>query len=217
MKGGNRFQYLSKGRRSERGVMNKTEAKYAEELKLDPDVHRFWFEPFSLRLTAPAEGQPARFTPDFLVLMNDGTTYVDDVKGTGIDNEASYVRAKCAAELYPLWLFRIVKQQTKKAGGRLECPDCLNPRSRRPAMPDPPKRIQRKPGHGWTNIGPVWDHVSGIRIHLGGLVQLPGEDVIYASHWPMVKRWNLHALICGGNRKRGLMTYAMELNQRKER
>ena len=117
MNHGSRFAILSRGQRSTRGERNKTESEYESILAADPDVHQYWFEPFSLRLSSPEKGQPARYTPDFLILMKDGTTYVDDVKGTGIDDAASLVRIKCAAEQYPLWTFRIVKKQTKRNGG----------------------------------------------------------------------------------------------------
>ena len=123
MKTGQRFSRLSKGRVTARGEMNRTETKYANELtvrKLAGEIVDFWFEPFSLRLSSPPEGQPARYTPDFMVLMPDGLTVVEDVKGTGPDDLAAIVRIKSAAERFPLWKFRIVKQQTKKAGGGWE-------------------------------------------------------------------------------------------------
>lgn len=96
--------------------MNKTEQAWSEVLTADDDVYRWWFEPFSLRLSHPDGGMPATYTPDFLVLLKDGSTYVDDVKGGMVDN-ASVVRIKCAAELYPLWRFRLVTKQRKKDGG----------------------------------------------------------------------------------------------------
>lgn len=114
---GTRFTGLSKGRIAKRGQRNKTEAKYEETLWADPEVAAVWFEPLSLRLSSPESGQPARYTPDFLVLMRDGRTYLDDVKGTGPDDTAAAVRAKTAAELYPLWTFRIAKERRKKDGG----------------------------------------------------------------------------------------------------
>jgi hypothetical protein len=120
MNGRHRFSGLSKGRVTARGEMNRTETKYANELqlrKLAGEIVDYWFEPFSLRLSSPPEGQPARYTPDFMVLMPDGLTVVDDVKGTGPDDLAAIVRIKTAAERFPLWKFRIVKQQTKKSGG----------------------------------------------------------------------------------------------------
>lgn len=119
-KGGHRFQSLSKGRIAERGVMNDTEKLYAAQLAqrvLAGEIAKWWFEPFSLRLSRPEKGQPARVTIDFMILMPDGTTYMDDTKGTGVDNDAQRVAMKCAAEQYPLWIFRIVKKQTKAQGG----------------------------------------------------------------------------------------------------
>ena len=116
-----RFRVLSRGLNRKRGEMNRTESKYADALeaqRLAGDVAQWWFEPFSLRLSAPAAGQPARYSPDFLVLMPDGTTFVDDVKTTsGFDDKAGVVRIKVAAELFPLWRFRIVRQRRVRDGG----------------------------------------------------------------------------------------------------
>jgi hypothetical protein len=93
--------------------MNKNEAKYAAVLDLmiaAGEVAWYRFEPFSLRLTSCDDGQPARYTPDFIVLMPDGTTYIDDCKtNKGFDDPASLVRIKVAADQYPLWRFRIVR------------------------------------------------------------------------------------------------------------
>lgn len=114
---GSRFAGLSRGRIAQRGERNKTESRYELELLADPEIERFWFEPFTLRLSHPPSGQPAKYTPDFLVLMRDGTTYVDDVKGSGLDDPAAIVRIKCAAEQYPLWVFRLVKERLKREGG----------------------------------------------------------------------------------------------------
>lgn len=116
-----RFSILSKGLRRQRGEMNATERLYADLLNACPDVNRWWFEPFSFTLSHPETGQPARYTPDFLVLMNDGITFVDDVKASkGFDDKASIVRLKCAAEIYPLWIWRAVYRLPKKRGGGWE-------------------------------------------------------------------------------------------------
>ena len=116
-----RFTHLSRGLRRKRGEMNQTEKAYASDLTVNPDVYRWWHEPFSLRLSSPDSGQPARYTPDFLVLMTDGTTFVDDIKASkGFDDKASIVRAKCAAELFPLWVFRLVYKRRKRDGGGFE-------------------------------------------------------------------------------------------------
>ena len=116
MKTGNRFTGLSKGRTAKRGMMNKTETRYAADLeimKANGTIINYWFEPFSLRLSHAASGQPARYTPDFLLLYPDGRTVVVDVKGGMVDN-AAIVRAKCAAELFSLWEFWIVQWKDKK-------------------------------------------------------------------------------------------------------
>ena len=120
MKRGSRFDILSKGLRRTRGEMNRTESAYAELLRVDPTVHRFWFEPFSLRLSNPAAGRGAMYSPDFLVLMTDGVTFVDDVKSGGLDDNAAIVRIKTAAEAFPLWRFRLVSPRKKKDGGGFE-------------------------------------------------------------------------------------------------
>lgn len=112
-----RFELLSRGLRRTRGEMNRTESAYATWLDAQEDVARWWFEPFTLRLSHPAEGQPAKLTPDFLVLRVDGRTYVDDVKSGGLDDNAAIVRMKAAAELYPLWVFRLVRPVRKRDGG----------------------------------------------------------------------------------------------------
>lgn len=112
-----RFNILSRGLRRERGTMNGAETAYSECLTAEADVFRWWFEPLTLRLSHPEKGQPAKFTPDFLILMQDGTTYLDDVKAGGFDDFAAGVRIKAAAELYPLWRFRRVYRKLKRDGG----------------------------------------------------------------------------------------------------
>ena len=116
-----RFAILSKGLRRERGQMNATERAYADMLNSCDDVAQWWFEPFTLRLSRPPEGQPARYSPDFLVLMQDGMTYLDDTKAKkGFDDKAAIVRIKCAAEQYTLWTFRTVYRRKRKDGGGWE-------------------------------------------------------------------------------------------------
>lgn len=111
----NRFQILSRGLIRTRGKMNKIETLYSLELAADPDVVFWMFEPMTLRISHPAEGQPAKYTPDFLVMLSDGLTFIDDVKPPGnFDDNASIVRIKSCAELFPLWKFRIVKAKLKR-------------------------------------------------------------------------------------------------------
>lgn len=112
-----RFAGLSRGYVGARGERNKTEAEYELLLETNPDVVWYQFEPFTLRLSHPPSGQPAKYTPDFLIVMRDGTTFVDDVKGSGPDSDAAIVRVKCAAEQFPIWTFRIAKKRRKRDGG----------------------------------------------------------------------------------------------------
>lgn len=119
-----RFHVLAKGLCRTRGVMNKTEEKYAAELEHAREHGLVWawkFEPLTLRISHPKEGMPATYTPDFLVVAADGTTYLDDVKPPGnFGDNASLVRIKACAELFPYWVFRVAKARTKKAGGGFE-------------------------------------------------------------------------------------------------
>lgn len=117
-----RFTILSRGLVRKRGEMNGTEKAYAAELdvlKAAGEIADYWHEPFSLRISECDEGQPARYTPDFLILMPDGRTYLDDVKQgkKEYDDKAAVVRIKVAASQYPLWIFRTVRKQLKRDGG----------------------------------------------------------------------------------------------------
>lgn len=118
-KRGNRYSGLSRGRIATRGVMNKTETRFADILKvrqLGGEIAQYWFEPFSLRLTENVVGsstKPTRYTPDFMILLPDGQTQIIDVKGTGPDDSASLVRLKQAADKFSLWRFFLCKETPK--------------------------------------------------------------------------------------------------------
>ena len=117
---GSRFAGLARGDVKKRGVMNKTEARYAAGLEQDPEVLAFWYEPANWRLTYPPKGDGERamtYTPDFMVLYADGVVAMDDVKGSGPPNDASIVRIKAAAELIPCFKWRLCTEQAKKKGG----------------------------------------------------------------------------------------------------
>lgn len=100
--------------------MNRTEREYAAHLeaqRLAGEI-RFWdYERLRAIVTHPSEGVGVNYTADFLVILADGTIALDDVKGTGIDNDASLVRAKAAAEVCWYFRWRIAKKQTKAQGG----------------------------------------------------------------------------------------------------
>ena len=76
--------------------------------------------------------------------------------------------------------------------------------------------MRPKPGPGWRNIrDSVWVHEpTGVRIHLIGLVLGPDFDIL-TNQWKKKKKWWDHTRIAGGNRKRGLMTLALELAERR--
>lgn len=118
-RGGHRFKALASGNQR-RGVMNGAERAYAaflEQQRLAGEI-RFWdYERQRTIVTHPAEGVGVNYTPDFVVILADGTIAYDDVKGTGVDNDASLVRAKAAAEICWYFRYRIVKKQTKAQGG----------------------------------------------------------------------------------------------------
>lgn len=79
------------------GGMNKTEAKYAEHLRLRQlaygDVQDFWYEGMKLRLA-----DNTSYSPDFIVLRNDGTLEAHEVKGFWRDD--ARVKWKVAAQIH---------------------------------------------------------------------------------------------------------------------
>lgn len=83
------------------GEMNKTEKAYAgylEAQKIAGKVAAFWFEGITLKL---AKG--TRYTPDFLVLRDDGILECHEVKGVWRDDAKAKTRV--AADMFP---FRFV-------------------------------------------------------------------------------------------------------------
>lgn len=69
-----------------------------------------------------------------------------------------------------------------------------------------------KPGPGWRHLaGAVWEHSTGVRIHLAGMVLLTDTSTVWGKSWPT----QLHEIVrqCGGNRKRGLMCWALRVSR----
>lgn len=94
------------------GVMNGTEAAYAQTLEMRRragDVAWFKFEGVTLKL---ADG--CRYTPDFAVMLADGTLEMHEVKGFWTDD--ARVKIKVAAESFPMRFIAVYKQ-TKSLGG----------------------------------------------------------------------------------------------------
>lgn len=91
------------------GSMNKTEARWAEELeayRTAGTILRWDFEPEKLRL---ADG--AYYSPDFRVIENDLSITFYEVKG--FRREAAIVRIKVAADQHP-YVFKMVYWKNKQ-------------------------------------------------------------------------------------------------------
>lgn len=121
-------------KRREPGVMNDGERAWSERLEaisrrpplgasLSPAIHgipteveEFRFEGMVLRLA-----ERTRYTPDFMVLLSDGTIEFHEVKGSwrAPGQEDSRVKIKVAAEMFPWFVFRsvVAKKLAKKFGG----------------------------------------------------------------------------------------------------
>jgi hypothetical protein len=99
------------------GRMNKTEEKWAWYLTSEKQAGRiawFGFEDATFRLTSKVAGVTrVSYTPDFLIVMPDGTIRIDEIKGGYIREDAD-LKFKMAAEKYPFFDWRMV--QLKKDG-----------------------------------------------------------------------------------------------------
>ena len=87
------------------GKQNQTEAKYARKLEQDRlagRIVRYDFEPVKLRLA-----DMTHLTPDFRVILADGTEEYHEVKG-GYVREDGWIKLKLAAELHP-YVFKMAQ------------------------------------------------------------------------------------------------------------
>ncbi|MDH0342849.1 DUF1064 domain-containing protein [Chromobacterium haemolyticum] len=94
------------------GVMNKTEAAYAQALdqrRFAGEVAWFKFEGVKLRLA-----DSTFYTPDFAVMLANGQIEMHEVKGYWQDDARAKI--KIAADLYP-FRFIAVQVKAKKDGG----------------------------------------------------------------------------------------------------
>ena len=75
--------------------------------------------------------------------------------------------------------------------------------------------IVMRPSAGWYNVGgPCYDNANygGLRIHADGYCRLPLTGrFVSGNQWPESKNLNLFVRVCGGNRLRGIMVWAMNL------
>lgn len=96
------------------GKMNKLEQSYAQELRiklLAGEISDYKFEPIKLKL-APN----TTYSPDFLVITNDGEMQLHEVKGYWEDD--ARVKIKVAAEMF--WMFKFIAIQRDKSVWRYE-------------------------------------------------------------------------------------------------
>ena len=94
------------------GERNKTEAAYEvylDDLKHGGEIVWHRFEGIKLRLA-----DNTFYTPDYAVMMKDGTLEIHEVKGYWQDD--ARVKIKVAADIYP-FRFIAVKPVAKKDGG----------------------------------------------------------------------------------------------------
>ncbi len=99
----------ARGRQHTPGVMNKTEAAYAAYLDLRQaagEIVWYCFEGVKFKLAAATF-----YTPDFLIMLQDGVMVCDDVKGVRkgkpFCEDDAKAKIKVAADKYP-FVFRIV-------------------------------------------------------------------------------------------------------------
>jgi hypothetical protein len=111
------FVRFGKGRTARRapGTMNRMEKAYSEVIiqrQRIGEVEWWAYEGITLKL-AP----DTRYTPDFAVMLADGSIEFHEVKGFMEDD--AWVKLKVAAEKFP-FRFVLVKALPKKAGGGFE-------------------------------------------------------------------------------------------------
>jgi hypothetical protein len=94
------------------GQKNKTEEKYGQYLEAEKQagwIVWYKFEAMKFRLA-----DNTFYTPDYIVMLSDGTLEAHEVKGVWQDD--ARVKIKVAADMYPI-KFIAVKAKAKKDGG----------------------------------------------------------------------------------------------------
>lgn len=97
-----------------RRAWNKSEAAYGQRLdalRAAGEIVSWQYESVKFRL-----GTKTWYTPDFLVIANDGTIELHEVKGWMRDDAA--VKIKAAASQYPM--FRFVVCRKNRAGWQID-------------------------------------------------------------------------------------------------
>lgn len=105
-----------------KGVMNRTEAKFAEVLesrKLAGEIVHYRYEAVKVCVVpgVPGKRHAVWYTPDFLVLHTDGIVEMIDVKGGAGWEDTARVKIKAAADRFPEYAW---VGYTLKKGGEWE-------------------------------------------------------------------------------------------------
>lgn len=75
--------------------------------------------------------------------------------------------------------------------------------------------IVRRPGPGWRFVGcSTWQHSSGVRVHYLGMALMP-DGTVRREHETRLAEGYIR--LAGGNRKRGLMMWALALHRIQEK
>ena len=103
--------------RLKQGEMNKTEKAFAEHLealKRQGAIVDYWFESVKLKIAS----NRCDYLPDFLVLKNDSTLELYEVKGAkAIWTDDSKVKCKVCSDKYPFPLYVVFPKSKKEGGG----------------------------------------------------------------------------------------------------
>lgn len=86
------------------GTMNKTEEKYChllENMKRSGEIIDYKFEPMKFRLA-----KDTTYCPDFMVVYEN---YIEFVEIKGFLRDDARVKFKCAAEMYSIFSWKMIK------------------------------------------------------------------------------------------------------------
>lgn len=97
----------------EHAFRNRTEARYAAELEVrrratDGDVERWYYEEWTFKIA-----DDCRYTPDFVVILRDGSVVAVEIKGHLRDD--ALVKFKAAAKMLPFFHWKMLR--ARKGGG----------------------------------------------------------------------------------------------------
>lgn len=72
-------------------------------------------------------------------------------------------------------------------------------------------RKKTRPGQGWKTYVQtgVMEHTSGLRVHIFGMAMLRSGEVVNGITWPECRNVDRCVAECSGNRRRGVMIWAM--------